>query len=105
MSAAGKGYQSIPFLRFSENSVIYTEVGSFQGGGCFFTKDSPDEVIDAGIEGKIAVFVFGCDWIRLAFELLVDEQIGNHISRNGYEQRNQKYFHSIEKEWFPLSVY
>ena len=72
MSAAEKGYQSIPFLRFSENSVIYTEVGSFQRGGCFFSKDSPDEVIDAGIDGKIAVFVLGCDWIRLAFELLVE---------------------------------
>ena len=40
--------------------------------GSFFSKDSPDEIIDAGVDGKIAVFVLGCDWIRLAFELLVE---------------------------------
>ena len=40
--------------------------------GSFFSKYSPDEIIDAGIDGKIAVFVLGCDRIRLAFELFVE---------------------------------
>ena len=38
----------------------------------FFSEDSADEVIGSGIDGIVAVFVFGCDRIMFTFELGIE---------------------------------
>jgi len=50
--------------------------------GAFFAEDGTDEVVYAGIDEVIAVFVFGRNWVWCAFQLgiLLSDEYQPHVA-------------------------